>query len=86
MGGFTPSQIKKAKEARSVLEMVDCPCEQDFEQMLHSHLIQNFPVTATDIRIAQQLFGPHIASLKCKTTQSTPPAVRMDYVEVPNIL
>ena len=38
----------------------------------------------TDIRIAQQLFGLYLASLKGKTTWSTPPAMRMDYVEMSN--
>ena len=52
--------------------------------MLRAHLIQNCPVTTTYLRIAQQLFGLHLASLKGKTTWSTPPAVRIDYVEVLN--
>ena len=84
MEEFTLNQMKKAKEARRALEMVGCPYEQDFEKILHAHLVQNCPVTTTDIRIAQQLFGQHLTSLKGKTTWSTPPEVRMDYVEVPN--
>ena len=84
MEEFTMIQIKKALEARKVLEMVGCQSEQDFEKMLWGRLIQNCPVTTTDLRIAQQLFGPHIAFLKGKTMQITPPAVRMDCVEVPN--
>ena len=38
----------------------------------------------TDIRIAQQLFGPHLAFLKDKTTQSKSPAARINYVDMPN--
>ena len=64
--------------------MVGCLLEQDFEKMIHVHLIHNCHIANTDKRAAQQLFGPHITSLKGKTTWITPPAVRMDHVEVPN--
>ena len=64
--------------------MVGCPSGQDFEKTLCAGLVHNYPVMTTDIRIAQQLFGLYLASLKGKPTWSTPAAVRMDYVEVPN--
>ena len=60
--------------------MVRCPSEQDFGKMLGACPIPNCQVMTTDIKIAQQFFDLHQASLKVKSTWSTPPAVRMGYV------
>ncbi len=54
-----------------------------YEAMVRLPMIKNCPLTLADIKIAQDVYGPDIPSLKGKTVRQQPPSVVTDYVQVP---
>ena len=44
---------------------------------------KNFPVTATDVGIAEKIYGPVISTLKGKATQQIPKAMVADEIMIP---
>ncbi len=48
--------------------------------------VNNNPVTSDDIKIAEQIFGPDIGTLKGKTTRWKPVPVVYDYIKIPKEL
>ena len=83
MQGYTHRQVKYAKRAREGLELVGFPSLCDYEAMVCLPMIKNCPLTIADIKIAQDVYGPDIPSLKGKTVCWQPPAVVTDYIQVP---
>ena len=59
------------------------PSERDFENMVRSNMIVNYPVTFSDIKNSKLIFGPDITSLKGKSVRKKPASVVTDYVEIP---
>ena len=45
--------------------------------------VQNCPIRIEDIKIAQNIFGPDMATLKGKSTRRKPKAVLEDWIELP---
>ncbi len=83
MQGYTRRQEKNAKRARDGLELVGFPSIRDFQSMVRLPLIKNCPLTIADIKIAQDVYGPDIPSLKGKTVRQQPPSVVTDYIQIP---
>ncbi len=81
--GFTKHEIKKAQEARRLQGMIRNPTNREFEKMVRAKLIANCPITAHNIKNANQIFGPDLANLRGKTTRSKPEHVRVEYVKIP---
>jgi hypothetical protein len=79
---YTPRQIKRADEARTLYRMLGRPSERIFKHMLNHGLIHNTDITAEDVTRAHDIYGPEIGSLKGKTVRSTPQPVRLP-VQVP---
>jgi hypothetical protein len=63
--------------------MVGYPSPKDFKNMVCSNMIKNCPITPANIAAANKIFGPDVASLKGKTTRTTPKPVLIDYVKIP---
>lgn len=83
MEGFTRREVAKAHEARRLQAMLGNPSARDYEGMVREKLITNCPVTVTDVKNAQTIFGPDLAGLRGKTVRRRPEHVRTDYVEIP---
>jgi hypothetical protein len=64
--------------------MVGYPPPKDFKNMVRSKMIKNCPITPANIAAANKIFGPDAASLKGKTTRTTPKPVLIDHVKIPN--
>ena len=71
------------RKARQVMHLLGFPSEEYFENMVHSNMIVNCPVTFDDVKNAKLIFGPDITSLKEKSVRRKPDSVIMDYVEIP---
>ena len=59
---------------------------EDFQWVVRSNMIKDFPVTLDDTNVAQGIWGKDIAALKGKTTRRKPEPVAMDFVKVPKEL
>ena len=83
MAHLTQRQIQGAEQARELYSKLAFPSLQDFKWIIQSNSIKDCPVTLTDIKLAERIWGPNIAALKGKTTRSSPLPVAADYLEVP---
>ena len=83
---YTHWQFEKAKRARDLYHVLGTPSTHDFKAILRMNIITNNPVTTKDIKIAQQIFGQDIGSLKGKTTRTKPVPVVNNYIEIPEEL
>jgi len=84
--GHTKKDVMQAKEARCAQVMIGNPDKKDFKNMVSRNMIQNCPVTTTDITNALAIFGPDLTSIRGKTVRRTPAPVVADYVAVPRAL
>jgi hypothetical protein len=83
---YTDRQIMRAKMARQIYHSLGTPSINDFKAILKMNAIRNLPITIEDIKLAEQIFGPDIGSLKGKTTRGKPSPVVSDYIEIPQEL
>src|SRR5210317_2332452 len=67
--GFTKRQVEDAEKARKLYYVLGCPTVQNFKHILRQNIIKNCPVTMEDVNIAEQIYGPDIATMKGKTTR-----------------
>ena len=65
------------------MHLLGFPSERDFENMVRSNIIVNFPVTFDNVRKTKLIFGPDITSLKGKSVRRKPDSFITDYVEIP---
>jgi hypothetical protein len=76
-------QIVNSQELYHALGMLSI---QDFKAILRMNMIASNPVTIEDIKIAEQIFGSDIGSLKGKMTRQKPIPVVNDYIAIPEEL
>ena len=81
--GYTPRQIMEAKQARKMMSMMGSPSSATLQRMVRDNLVNNCPVSVTSIKIADDVFGPDVASLQGKMTRKRPTRVDTELVEVP---
>ena len=79
-------QFERAKRARDHYHALGTPSSHDFKAILRMNIIANNPVTTKDIKIAEQIFGQDIGSLKGKTTRTKPVPVVNNYIKIPEEL
>jgi hypothetical protein len=83
---YTARQLEKAKLSGQIYHAMGAPSITDFKAIVQSNMIKNLPITIEDIKIAEDVYGPDIGSLKGKTTRTTPAPVVADYIEIPQEL
>ena len=83
---YSQRQVSRAKAARDLLHATGCPSVADLKTVLKMSGIANCPITLDDVDIAEQIFGPDVASLKGKTTRQKPAPVVADQVSMPQEL
>ena len=63
--------------------MVGYPYERDFKSMVSINMIQNFPITDSDVTNVHTIFGSNLSCTRGKTVWQNLDRMMMDYVAVP---
>ena len=79
-------EVEAAKRAKKFYHSLGCPSIATLKNLIRMNMIKNCPVTMEDIVIAKKIYGPDPSKLKGKSTQSQPPAVINNDIELPNEL
>jgi hypothetical protein len=84
--GYTQRQFQQAKKARELYHILGAPTIETFKTLLKMNAIRNCPVTTEDVKIAGNICGPNMLSLKGKSTRRKSTPVQEDTVEIPEEL
>ena len=63
--------------------MIGAPTERDYQGLVRQNLLQDCPITPSDIANAHTIFGPDLANIRGKTVRRRPEHVSTDLVEIP---
>jgi hypothetical protein len=66
---YSKQQIKGADLARDMMERAGYPSAGELQRMARQGNIAGMPITATDVSIADDLYGPVLAQVRGKTTK-----------------
>ena len=66
--GYTQAQYDRAVKARSLYHELGAPTLDNYKGFVKMGGVQNCPIWIEDIYIAQNIFGPNMATLKGKST------------------
>ncbi len=78
-----PWQVAAAKAAQHTMSMMGSPRLQTFKLMVWANLVNNCLVTLKSIRVADNVFGPDVASLQGKMVHQMPDRVDPVLVKIP---
>ena len=81
--GYTQAQYDRAVKAWSLYHELGAPTMDNYKGFIKMGGVQNCPLRIEDIKIAQNIFGPDMATLKGKSTQRNPKPVLEDWIEMP---
>ncbi len=70
--GYSTRQIADAEAARKTMSIMGLPSLQTFKLMVRENLVNNCLVMSEAIRVADDVFGPDVASFQGKMTHRTP--------------
>jgi hypothetical protein len=77
---YTKRENRSADLARDLMRKMALPSAASLAKLLNSGAILDCPVTAADVYRAEDIYGPHMSSLKGKTTTHPAPIVKFDYL------
>ncbi len=66
--------------------MIATPSTRDFNALVRLNMITDCPITTENIKHADTLFGPDLATVRGKTVRRKPTRVVTDYVDIPRTL
>ena len=69
--GYTQVQYDRAVKARSLYHELGAPTLENYKGFVKTGGVQNCPIRVEDINIAQNIFGPDMATLKEKVLVKT---------------
>ena len=81
--GYTKVQFDRVVKAHFLYHELREPTLENYKAFIRIGGVQNCPVRIDDINIAQNIFGPDMATLKGKSTRKTPKPVLQDWIELP---
>eukprot|EP00978_Attheya_sp_CCMP212_P017186 scaffold45596_cov58-Attheya_sp.AAC.9 len=82
----TKRQFERAKRARDFYHAMGTPSMPDLLAILRMNVVQDNPITIEDVKLAEKVFGPDVATLKGKTTRRKLIPVVEDMIPVPREL
>ena len=74
---YSTREIARADLARKVQEMIGRPSTNDFISIISNNMLPHCKVTTNDIRMAEDIYGQNLGSLKGETTRDTPTHVNI---------
>ena len=72
--------------AKQLLHTLGYPSVVNLKTIIKINVIQDNPVTKSDVKLMEHLFGPNIPTIKGKTTRSQPHQLVSDVVSTPHEL
>jgi hypothetical protein len=66
---YSSRYVQRAEFARKVQDMIGCPSTQRYINIIKKNQLPNCAVTVQDIKMAEDIFGPNLRSLKGKSTR-----------------
>ena len=81
--GFTKTQVQQATLACRIMGMIGAPTEREYQALVCLNLLQDCPITSSDIVNAHKIFGPDLANIRGKTIHRRPEHVSMEMVDIP---
>jgi len=80
---YSIRQYSSAKRARTLQDVIRRPSTEDFIKYVEGNMIPNCDITREDILRAEDIFGPNLGSIKCKTTRRPTQHVNITWTRVP---
>jgi hypothetical protein len=80
--GCTKKEVVNAIKARRLQGMIGGPPTEAFEGVVCEKLIDKCPVALSDLKNAQNIFGPDLAGLRGRTVRQKHERVEPDLVEI----
>ena len=84
--GFTKRQVQQATRARRIMGMIGAPTQREYQSLVRNNLLNDCPVTNSDIVNAHTIFGPDLANLRGKMVRRKPVHVNTELVDIPQSL
>ena len=83
---ITKVDVHGHKRGRDLCNVIGMPSISDFKAILRMNMIEDNPVTTTDIDLAEKIFCPNIGSLQGKSTSLKPILIVKDIIKIPPML
>ena len=83
---YSDRVVEWVTAARKLYHIIGTPSLEDFKGIIQSNMIQNNPVTVSDVKAVQKIYGPNISSIKGKTTWPPVHKVVDSQIEIPKQL
>ncbi len=80
---YTKQQVAKAKGVMELYVTVGCPSWRDFEFLIRTNQIKNYPFVQGDVKVAKHIYGDSVTAMKGKMVRKTPPEPRSDLLSIP---
>jgi hypothetical protein len=81
--GFIKKQVHRANFACHIMGMIGAPTEREYQALVRLNLLQDCPITNSDIVNAHKIFGPDLANIRDKTVCCRPEHVSTEIVDIP---
>jgi hypothetical protein len=66
---YSSRDVQQAEFARKVQDMIGRPSTQHYINIIRNNQLPNCAITTEDIKMAEEIFGPNLGSLKGKSTR-----------------
>ena len=83
---LTPKEIAQAHVAKQLLHMMGYPSVVDLKTIIKMNVIQDNPITKSNVKLIECLFVPNIPTIKGKTTRQCLHQLVSDMVSIPHEL
>ena len=80
--GFTKKQVHRANLACRIMGMIGAPTEREYQALVRLNLLQDCPITNSNIVNAHKICGPDLANIRGKTVRHRPEHVNTEIVDI----